>query len=107
MHLTHLSLANFRKYVRLELDLPPHMSIIYGANSQGKTNLLESIYFLATMRSPRASADRELINWLSLEDPMPFARVGCDLQRAERTLHLEVTMALRTTENGSESADSS
>ena len=106
MHLTHLSLANFRKYVRLELDLPPHMSLVYGANSQGKTNLLESIYFLATTRSPRASADRELINWLSVEDPIPFARVACDLQRAERTLHLEVTMTLRTSENGSDNADS-
>ncbi|TAK36120.1 MAG: DNA replication/repair protein RecF [Chloroflexota bacterium] len=107
MHLTHLSLANFRKYVRLELDLPPHMNVIYGTNAQGKTNLLESIYFLATMRSPRAGTDRELINWLSLEDPMPFARVACDLQRTERVLHLEVTMTLRGIDNGSENADSS
>ena len=47
MHLEHLSLANFRNYARLEIDLPSGVSLMVGANGQGKSNLLEAIYYLA------------------------------------------------------------
>jgi DNA replication and repair protein RecF len=40
VHLNHLSLTNFRSYTRLELDLPGRLTVIQGANGQGKTNLL-------------------------------------------------------------------
>ncbi|MFQ5617038.1 MAG: DNA replication and repair protein RecF, partial [Anaerolineales bacterium] len=51
MYLTRLSLINFRNYVRLVLDLPLGPALLRGDNAQGKTNLLEAIYFLATTRS--------------------------------------------------------
>ena len=60
MRLNYLSLVNFRNYARLELTLPDRLTIIQGANAQGKTNLLEAIHLLATGRSPRASNEREL-----------------------------------------------
>jgi DNA replication and repair protein RecF len=63
MHITHLSLTNFRNYGRLELDLPLGATLLYGNNAQGKTNLLEAIYYLATTRSPHATYDHQLINW--------------------------------------------
>lgn len=63
MHITHLSLTNFRNYGRLELDLPAGPTLLHGRNAQGKTNLLEAIYYLATTRSPQADQDQQLINW--------------------------------------------
>ena len=63
MHITHLSLTNFRNYGRLELDVPRGATLLYGNNAQGKTNLLEAIYYLATTRSPHADFDYQLINW--------------------------------------------
>lgn len=63
MYITHLSLTNFRNYGRLELDLPTGTTLLHGDNAQGKTNLLEAIYYLATSRSPHAEQDSHLINW--------------------------------------------
>ena len=60
MQLTHLSLTNFRNYARLELDFAAGASLLVGDNAQGKSNLLEAVGYLATARSFRASAEREL-----------------------------------------------
>src|SRR5512136_155411 len=76
MRLTHLSLHNFRNYVRLDLDLSPGVTVLLGDNAQGKTNLLEAVFCLATSRSPHAGADRELVNWQVAErEPIPYARL--------------------------------
>lgn len=92
MYLTHLSLTNFRNYARLELDLPSHAVIVLGDNAQGKSNLLESIYFLATTRSFRASSDRELINWLALEGESPFTRLVARVQKEHSALRVEIAV---------------
>ena len=72
MRITHLSLSNFRNYGRLELRLPPGATLLHGANAQGKTNLLEALYYLATTRSPHAGQDSQMINWEALEIPEPL-----------------------------------
>ena len=63
MNISHLSLTNFRNYPRLEYSFQEGISILYGDNAQGKTNILESIYYLATSRSPYTSQDQQIINW--------------------------------------------
>jgi DNA replication and repair protein RecF len=75
MHITHISLTNFRNYGRLEMDLPAGPTLLHGANAQGKTNLLEAIYYLATTRSPHADTDQQLINWDALR-PEELVIVG-------------------------------
>jgi DNA replication and repair protein RecF len=93
MRLTHLSLHNFRNYVRLDLDLPPGVAVLLGDNAQGKTNLLEAVYYLATSRSPHAGADRELVNWLAVEqEPLPYARLVGRVARGESVLTIEITL---------------
>ncbi len=92
MYLKHLSLANFRNYARLELELPPGIILIQGENAQGKTNLLEAIYYLATARSPYATADRELINWLAEEEELTFARLVGQMQKDRVLQRLEITL---------------
>jgi DNA replication and repair protein RecF len=92
MHLQHLSLANFRNYARLELDLPSGVSLLIGDNGQGKSNLLEAIYYLATTRSYRAGSDRELINWLADREPLPYARLVATVRRRDSNVQLELTL---------------
>lgn len=92
MHLQRLSLTNYRNYTRLELALPPGLSIIQGENAQGKSNLLEAITVLATSRSPRANSDTELVNWLAQEGDYPFARLSAELKKGERLERVDITL---------------
>ncbi len=63
MYLKRLSLTDFRQFSRLDLDVPREIFLLVGANAQGKTTLLEAIYFLSTFSSFHASSDRQLINF--------------------------------------------
>ncbi|MCS6845682.1 MAG: DNA replication/repair protein RecF [Caldilineales bacterium] len=92
MYLAHLSLTNFRNYSRLELDLEPGITLLQGANAQGKTNFLEAIAYLATSRSLLASAERELVNWLAWEEPLPFARLAGELAVDGRRRKIEIAL---------------
>ena len=91
MIIRHLSLTNVRLYARLELDLAGGLTIIQGDNAQGKTSLLEAVYFLATSHSPHTSADRQIIRWGAEEDaPYPYAVLKADLQRHDGAHVLEI-----------------
>ena len=61
MIVTSLSLEQFRNLDSLHLTPSPGVNVIYGENAQGKTNLLESLYYLSLFSSFRASHDRELV----------------------------------------------
>ncbi|WP_261559326.1 DNA replication/repair protein RecF [Frankia tisae] len=61
MHLTHLSLVDFRSYPSLDLALGPGVTTLVGRNGQGKTNLIEAIGYVATLASHRVSADAPLV----------------------------------------------
>jgi DNA replication and repair protein RecF len=100
LYLQHLSLTNFRNYVRLDLDLPAGTIVLQGANAQGKTNLLEAIYYLATSRSPQTSSDRQLVNWLVDEDPLPHARLVAEAAKGDTIHRVEITLLKRTGANG-------
>lgn len=105
MYLTHLSLTNFRSFARLDLDVPPGVLLLVGANAQGKTSLLEAIYFLATFVSFNAGSDRELINFLSAREKLAVARIVADFcrqkaDRADEPSHrLEVRIILEDQNN--------
>lgn len=94
MQLSHLSLKNFRNYPVLEFEPPPGAAIFHGANAQGKTNLLEAVYLLATTRPSRNAADRDLIYWAMAREPMPFARIAGTVERADRKVQLEIILML-------------
>ena len=61
MLLKHIVLRNFRNYIDCEVDFSKPVNLIVGGNAQGKTSLLEAIYFLCTAESHRATHDAELI----------------------------------------------
>lgn len=63
MKIKHLHIASYRNLEEVDLSPGPRFNIIYGRNAQGKTNLLESIYLLGTMKSFRHARNSELITW--------------------------------------------
>ena len=61
MHLAHLRLRDFRNYQRLDVDFSPGFHLLLGDNAQGKTNILEAVYLMATLRSFRGVGGAQLI----------------------------------------------
>ena len=61
MHVSHLRLRDFRNYARLDVDFSPGFHVLVGDNAQGKTNILETIYLLATLRSFRGVGGAQMI----------------------------------------------
>lgn len=61
MHLAHLRLRDFRNYSRLDVDFAPGFHLLLGNNAQGKTNILEAVYLLATLRSFRGVGGAQMI----------------------------------------------
>src|SRR5882757_8309820 len=61
MHVAHLRLRDFRNYARLDVDFTPGFHLLVGNNAQGKTNILETIYLLATLRSFRGVGSAQMI----------------------------------------------
>lgn len=61
MHLAHLRLRDFRNYARLDVDFGPGFHLVLGDNAQGKTNVLEAIYLLATLRSFRGVGGAQMV----------------------------------------------
>ncbi len=102
MYLEHLSLSNFRNYARLELSVPHQRPIVlHGHNAQGKTSLLEAIYYLAASKSPYTNSDRQLIHWRTETDPMPFARLAAEIcSKKQAITRLEITLVMDRTPSG-------
>jgi DNA replication and repair protein RecF len=90
MQLTHLSLTNFRNFTRLDIDVPGGTVMLVGNNAQGKTSLLEAIYFLATLTSFHASSDRQLINFIEARQDLAVGRIVADFTRGKENHRIEV-----------------
>lgn len=61
MHVARLRLRDFRNYARLDLDLAPGFHLLLGDNAQGKTNILEALYLMATLRSFRGVGSAQMV----------------------------------------------
>ncbi|MFZ2097101.1 MAG: DNA replication/repair protein RecF [Anaerolineales bacterium] len=90
MQLTHLSLTNFRNFTRLDMEVPGGTVMLVGDNAQGKTSLLEAIYFLATLTSFHTSSDKQLINFIEARQNLAVGRIVADFSRGVENHHMEV-----------------
>lgn len=88
MYLKSLELHNFRNYADLVVEFGSGINVLLGENAQGKTNLLESIYFLALTRSHRTNSDRDLISWKT-----KAARVSGSVQKEHTVTPLEINLS--------------
>ncbi len=87
MFLKELNLSNFRNYKECRLNFFKNKTIFVGKNAQGKTNLLESIYYLSTLSSIRASNDNELI--LKGQE---VAKISCVVNKYDTDIKLDVIL---------------
>ena len=93
MYVRRLTLSDFRNYRRLELELPAGALLFIGENAQGKTNLLEAVYLLSTIRSPRTTSDSELVNWdATAESATAAARIVVDAERRGGPVRVEMAV---------------
>ena len=87
MYLQHIHLIHYRNYENQELNLNRGINVLIGANGQGKTNLLEAIYYLSVGNNFRGNKDAELIQW-----NQPYLRLTGQMKKddSERCYDLEV-----------------
>ncbi len=97
MHLRHLSLTNFRSLTRLDADLPRRAVVLTGQNAQGKTSVLEAIYFLAAFTSFQTNTDRQMVNFHEARNPLAVTRLVADYQRGKTKHRLEARLILEPT----------
>lgn len=88
MLLENLQLKGFRNYDQADVTFSPGVNIFLGANAQGKTNMMESIYFLALARSHRTAKDKELIGW-----EKDFAKVTGSVKTQLNRFPLEIVVS--------------
>ncbi len=92
MFLTHLSLTHFRTYTRLDMDVPRRIVLLVGDNAQGKTSILEAVYFFATFTSFHASSDKQLLNFYASQEPLAVARLVAEFDREGKHHRMEVRL---------------
>jgi DNA replication and repair protein RecF len=102
MYLTHLSLTDFRIFSRFDQEVPQKAVILAGDNAQGKTSLLEAVYYLSTLDSFQASNTADLINFFARESELAVGRIVADFTRKDGDHRLEIRLISEPTANGNQ-----
>ena len=76
----------------MDLDLPREIFLLVGGNAQGKTTLLEAVYFLSTFTSFHASSDRQLLTFTLPEQGTTVGRIVGEFEREDNTHRIEVRL---------------
>ncbi|MGB7874816.1 MAG: DNA replication/repair protein RecF [Anaerolineales bacterium] len=100
MYLKHLSLTNFRNFARLDLEVPRRVVVLVGSNAQGKTSLLEAVYFMAAFTSFQTHADKQLVNFIAARQARKQVAVGrlvADYQHGNSDHRLEARLIMEPT----------
>lgn len=87
MFIRRLQMLNYRNYNALDIELCPNVNVFMGDNAQGKTNILEAIYYCAFAKSHRTSKDKELINW---NGEHAFISVDVGRERLDKRIDISI-----------------
>lgn len=87
MFIKNLKLKNFRNYDDVEISFNTNKILFIGKNAQGKTNLLEAIYYLSTLDSLRAKSDIELVKWNK-----EYCNIEAEIQKFDVNIDLEINI---------------
>lgn len=101
MRLTHLSLTNFRAFTRLDLDIPGGIVVLVGDNAQGKTSLLEAVYFLAAFTSFQTAQDSQVVSFAARNEEIPVSRIIAEYEKAGKSSTLELRLILQKPDTSS------
>lgn len=89
MWIEELVLQDFRNYSHQRVTFSPHMNLIIGENGEGKTNLLEAVFVLATTKSHRTNADKDLVRFSA-----SHYYLGCRIHLTRREEKVELGYSL-------------
>jgi DNA replication and repair protein RecF len=103
MYLTRLSLTDFRIFSRFDQDIPQNSLVLLGDNAQGKTSLLEAVYYLSTLDSFQASTSADLINFSALNNDLAVCRMIGDFNKKGTNHRLEIRIIRDILSNGNPS----
>jgi len=101
LRITRLSLTNFRAFTRLDIEFPRRILLLIGDNAQGKTSLLEAIFYLATFSSFHTQTDRQLVSFHTGGESLAVARIVAEIEKKAKSTKLEVRLILENGTNGS------
>lgn len=87
MKIKHLNLTNFRNYKKLDIDFKEKTIVFLGDNTQGKSNLIEAIFFLTSAKSPRSGNSADVINW-----DENFTRIVGEIEKKEQKNKIEIVI---------------
>lgn len=87
MFIKKIILFNYRNYKNLNLSFGKNINIFIGDNAQGKTNILEAIYYCAFAKSHRTSKDKELVNWNK-----EIAHLGLSISKRRLDKNIEINI---------------
>jgi len=100
MYIKHLSLTHFRNFTRLDINVPRRVIVLVGSNAQGKTGLLEAMYFMSALTSFQTNADRQLVSFIAAREAQKQVAVGrivSVFHRAGSDHRLEVRLIMEPT----------
>jgi len=84
MYIKSLSLKNFRNYENQNIEFSPEKNIFFGLNGQGKTNIIEALYFMQSGKSYRCSKEKETIKF-----GCDFAKIEAEFVKDERKNNIQ------------------
>ena len=100
MRLSRLSLTNFRAFTRLDAEFPRRILLLIGDNAQGKTSLLEAIFYLATFASFHTQSEKQLISFDAGSGDLAIARIVAEVEKKSKTTRMEVRLIQEAGSNG-------
>ena len=93
MLIKKIALENYRNIAMQEINFGDGINILYGNNAQGKTNLVEAIYYLACAKSFRGAKDREIIRFEENS-----ANICSEIHSSDRNISLEIRLSQKPKE---------
>lgn len=88
MMIQQIILENFRNYAKQEVEVSPNINVFFGNNAQGKTNMLEAIYYTALGRSFRTYKDAEMIRFND-----DFGKINIKFEKNKRENEIEILLS--------------
>ena len=94
MKIENIELKNYRNYENLKIDFSPNINVLIGKNAQGKTNMLEAIFFVAIGKSLRTNKENELIKW---GENSAYIKTQIEKKYSKRTIEIFLTNGAKKT----------
>lgn len=87
MYIKSLQLINYRNYEQFQIALGQHVNVFMGDNAQGKTNILEAMYYCGFAKSHRTTKDKDLISW---DKEKAFVSLSIGKERLDKKIDITI-----------------